>query len=162
MRLMYHPHTCTDKWRPTASTLCPHDRKALELCHSYTQNKAQKHHPQRIPGYWWLFQTQHLSHYSARLVEEKKMNNSDFCPFQVCHFRIVTTHCYYYCNRLYKLLYVVLDASICSPAMISPCINANTLIGAAILKSGHPYIWTMLPRANNMFHYYYLHAVTHG
>ena len=39
------------KWRPTANTLCPHDRKALELCRSYAQNKVQKHHPQRIP---WL------------------------------------------------------------------------------------------------------------
>ena len=42
---------------------------------------------------------QHLSHYSARLVEErKKRNNSDFQPFQVCHFKIVNTHCYYYCR----------------------------------------------------------------
>ena len=42
---------CTDKWRPTANTLCPHNQKALEFCRSYTQNKAQKHHPQGIP---WL------------------------------------------------------------------------------------------------------------
>ena len=28
--------------------------------------------------------------------------------------------------------------------------NANTLIGAAILKLGHPYIWDMLPRAHNI------------
>ena len=35
--------------------LCPLDRKALELCRSYAQNKAQKHHPQEFPGYWWLF-----------------------------------------------------------------------------------------------------------
>ena len=27
---------------------CPHNQKALELCRSYAQNKAQKHHPQRI------------------------------------------------------------------------------------------------------------------
>ena len=30
--------------------------------------------------------------------------------------------------------------------------NANTLIGAAILKSGHPYIWATLPRAHNYKH----------
>ena len=51
LQLMHHPSTCTDEWHPTANTLCPHDRKALEICHSYVQNKAQKHHPQRIP---WL------------------------------------------------------------------------------------------------------------
>ena len=36
-----------------------------------------------------------------KIVEEKTlmMNNSDFQPFQVCHFKIiVTTHCYYYCR----------------------------------------------------------------
>ena len=30
--------------------------------------------------------------------EREKMNNSDFRPFQVYHFKIVTTHCYYYCR----------------------------------------------------------------
>ena len=30
--------------------------------------------------------------------ERKKMNNSDFRLFQVCHFKIVATHCYYYCR----------------------------------------------------------------
>ena len=34
------------KWHPTANTLCPHDQKALELCCSYAQNKAQKYHPE--------------------------------------------------------------------------------------------------------------------
>ena len=29
---------------------------------------------------------------------KKKMNDSDFRPFQVCHFKIVTTHCYYNCR----------------------------------------------------------------
>ena len=58
-----------------------------------------------FPGYLWLFWTQHLSRCGARLVEEerrkkerrkKKMNNSEFRSFQVRHFKIVTTHCYYY------------------------------------------------------------------
>ena len=48
---------------------------------------------------------QHVSHYGARLAEErrrkKKLNNSDFRLFQVCHFKIVTTHYYmYYYSRL--------------------------------------------------------------
>ena len=71
------------------------------------------------------------------------MNNFDFRPFQVFHFKIVTTHCYYYTadwGRLYKLFDVLLDASISSLAMILRE-NTNTLIGAAILNSGHPYIW---------------------
>ena len=52
---------------------CPHDRKALNLSFSYAQNKAQKHHPREFPGYWWLFQMQHLLRYSTRLVEERKI-----------------------------------------------------------------------------------------
>ena len=42
------------------------------------------------------------------------MNNADFRPFQVCHFKIVTIHIAITTadwGRLYKLLYVVLDAS---------------------------------------------------
>ena len=66
---------------------------------------------------------QHLSHYGARLFEERKMNNSDFQLFQVCHFKLIlhiaiTTADW---GRLYKLLGVLLDASICSPVMISLC-----------------------------------------
>ena len=50
----------------------------------------------------------HVLHYGARLAEEKKkerkkegkkMNDSGFRPFQVCHFKIVTTCCYYYCRQ---------------------------------------------------------------
>ena len=69
--------------------------------------------------------------------ERKKTNNSDFRLFQVCHFKIVTIHIAIttaYWSRHYNLLYVVLDASISS---------------LAILKSGHPYIWAMLPWAHN-------------
>ena len=59
---------------------------------------------------------QHLSHYSARLVEEerkKKMNNSDFIDRfrfatlkHLLHIAITTTDW----GRLYKLLDVLLDA----------------------------------------------------
>ena len=79
-----------------------HSAPTIEKCWSYVavyaQNKAQKHHSrEEFPDYWWLFRTQHLSHYSTRLVEERK-NNSDFRLFQVFHFKIVTTQCYYYCR----------------------------------------------------------------
>ena len=50
------------------------------------------------------------------------MNNSDFRLFLVCHFKIATIHIAITAadwSRLYKLLYVVLDASICSLVMIS-------------------------------------------
>ena len=68
---------------------------------------------------------QHLSCYGARLFEEefeKITDNSDFQLFHVCHFKIITTHCFTTADwgRLYKLLDVLLDTSICSLAMISP------------------------------------------
>ena len=68
---------------------------------------------------------QHLSRYGTRLFEEevnKKRNNSDFWLFQVCHFKVVTIHIAITTadwGRLYKLLDVLLDASICSLVMIS-------------------------------------------
>ena len=88
-----------------ASTLCPTIEKRWSYVVVTLNTKLKMHTPRKFPGYWWLFRTQHLSRYSARLVEErrkkerkKKMNNSEFRPFQVCHFKIVTTHCYYYCR----------------------------------------------------------------
>ena len=42
-----------------------------------------------------------VSRYGARLVKKegkKTMNNSDFQLFQVYHYKIVTTLCYYYCS----------------------------------------------------------------
>ena len=69
-------------------------------------------------------------------------------PFQVCHFKklihiAITTADW---GRLYKLLDVLLDASICSLAM---SIAVKTLIHwlePTILKSSHP---ATLPRAHN-------------
>ena len=51
-------------------------------------------------------------------------------------------------GRLYKLLNVLLDANICSLAMITVKTLIVSLIGAAILKSGHP-AWATLPQAHN-------------
>ena len=48
----------------------------------------------------------HISGYDARLAEERRVNNSNFRLFQVCHFKIVLTHITTAdWNRLNKLLY---------------------------------------------------------
>ena len=59
------------------------------------------------------------------------MKNFDFRPFQVCHFQFaaITTGADW--GKLYKLPYILLHRRV----------NTNTLIGAAILFSGHSYIW---------------------
>lgn len=65
----------------------------------------------------------------------KKMNNLNFWPFQVRHLRIVSVDwaAYISCSKfLWTLAFAVQQ-------------NYRLLIGAAILLSGHPYIWAMLP-----------------
>ena len=98
--------------------------------------QAQKNHPREFHDYWWLFWTQHTSHYSVRQAEErkkerKKMNKSEFQLFLVYHFKIVTTHCY---------------ASICLPVIV-----VNALIEATVLFLGHPNIWVTLPWAHKNY-----------
>ena len=47
-------HACTNKWHPTASTLCPLSlprKKAQAVSLSYTQSKAQMNHPREFPDY---------------------------------------------------------------------------------------------------------------
>ena len=72
----------------------------------------------------------HVSRYDARLAKERrKKEDEQFCmtfelTFRVCHFKIVTIHVVITTadwGKFYKLFCVLLDASICSPAMISPC-----------------------------------------
>ena len=136
----------------TASTLCPTiDTKALVLCRRYAQNKVQKHHSQRIP---WLLvaisnTTLDFSHYSARLVEERKKKERwtilifgrfRFAPLKWLLYVAITTVDW---GKPFKLLWVLLDASICSQWWYRRE-NANILIGAAILKSATS------PRAHNM------------
>ena len=56
--------------------------------------------------------------------ERKKMTNSDFWSFQVCHFKIVTIHIAITTadlDKFYKLLDVALNVSNCSPAIMSSC-----------------------------------------
>ena len=88
----------------------------------------------------------HVPCYGTRLAEErKKMNNSDFRSLQVCHFKIVTITTADW-GRLYKLLCTFR----CEHFVLWQCVNANTLIGAAILKSGHPYIMGSLLQAHRI------------
>ena len=49
-QLMHHD-VCSDKWHPTASTLCPLSlphKKAQAVSSSHTQSKAQMDNPQII------------------------------------------------------------------------------------------------------------------
>ena len=99
-------HSIAHEWHPTASTLCPLSlphRKAHMVSLDFAQNdsKLKRTIPREFSDCWWLFRTLHISHHGARLVEEKRkknMKNSDFQLLQVCHFKILYTHCYYYCR----------------------------------------------------------------
>ena len=81
-------------------------------------------HPQEI--FWLLVGISNATHHImvlGWLKKEERMKEDDFWPFQVCHFKLViyiaiTTADW---GRCYKLLYVLLDASICSLTMISLC-----------------------------------------
>ena len=88
---------------------------------------------------------QHLSRYSARLVEERRgwtiliFDRFRFATLkQLLRIDVAIADW----GRLYKLLYKVLDASICSPGDdITVKTLYITLIGAAILFSFHPYTY---------------------
>ena len=101
------------KWRPTANTLRPHDRKALELFRSYALKQSAKAPlPENflatggsfecntflIATLDWLKKEREIERKEERKKERKKMNDSDFWPFQVCPFKMVTVRCHYYCR----------------------------------------------------------------
>ena len=49
LRLMHHPSTCINEWRPTASTLCPLDlprKRTHKVSRSCAQEDTQNDHPQ--------------------------------------------------------------------------------------------------------------------
>ena len=62
--LVCHQHTLVDEWSPTASMLCspaqssPQKNRTREVA-VMLKTKLKKAHLQIIPGYWWLFWTQH-------------------------------------------------------------------------------------------------------
>ena len=153
LRLMCHPSMCTDKWHPTASTLCSvplslPSRKALE--ESYAQNKARRDHPRNFLTILVAISDSTSLHYGTRLAEGERERERwtvlIFLPFLVCHFLlhiVITTADW---GRLYKLLYVLFDASICSPAMILLCkckhINSgHYLVFGPSLHMGYAIMW---------------------
>ena len=98
-QLMHHPSTCTDEWRPTASTLCllslPCKRAGGK---SQLRSKRSSNEP-FLENF--LTTGSYFELYMYRVMgwrRRKKMNKSESLLFQVCHFKIVTTHCYYYCR----------------------------------------------------------------
>ena len=82
-------HMCTDKWLPTASTLCPSvfpAKKAQAVSPSYAQSKAHMNHLQAenfvtIGGCFECY-TYHVTAlgWLKKEEERKKMNDSDFSP----------------------------------------------------------------------------------
>ena len=93
-------HVCIDEWRPTASTLCLFSlprKKTHAISPSYAQSKDQNRlSPENFMAIGGSFK---CYTYRVRVLrwskkkERKKVNNSDFRPYQVCHFKIVTTRC---------------------------------------------------------------------
>ena len=81
----------------SAFSIFPAEKRSVELRRSYTQNQVWNAHPREFPGYWWLFWADWDMALGCLKKEErkKKINNSDFRSFQVCHFKTVTTHRYY-------------------------------------------------------------------
>ena len=85
----------------SVSLSLPH-RKALE--ESYVQTKLKGTIPRKFPDYtggYFKFNTYQiiaLGWLKGERKKERKMNSSDFWRFLVCHFKIVATHCYYYCR----------------------------------------------------------------
>ena len=132
LQLMHHLRTCAptngiQQPEHSAPSL-PRKKSASSKSQLHSKQSSNEPPPENfmVIGGCFKCYTHHVTVLGWLKKEErkKKMNNSDFRPFQVWHFKIVPTCCYYYCRlgqALYKLLYVLLDMSISSLAMISPC-----------------------------------------
>ena len=102
-------HMHCDEWRLSVPS--------IKKCWSYMYSMSQLHvrstpsskctPPGEFPGYWWLFQTQHLLRNGARLAEERIWTILIFDRFrfatlkQLLHTAITTADW----RRLYELLY---------------------------------------------------------
>ena len=112
----------------------------------HSKQSAKAPPPREFPGYWWQFRTQHFSRYSAIdwLKKEKRWKILIFGCFRFAPLKrlllyvAITTVDW---GNPFKLLWVLLDAIAFAPRWWYRHDNANTLIGAIILKSGHSYIW---------------------
>ena len=138
-----YPSTCADEWRPTASTLCPLSLPRKESVAVTLKTKLKRTIYREFPGYWWPFWTQHLSRYGARLFEEERRRWTIliFDRFrlvvleQVLDTITVTVYGAAYISSS-KYLWTLAFAARQNYRRV----NANTLIGAAIL----------FPRAHKM------------
>ena len=82
------------------SALSVSPQKSAKVKSQLSSKQVQNAHSIEFSRHWWLFWMQHLSCYSTRLAKERKkerkkeedMNNLEFL---VCHYKRVTTHCYY-------------------------------------------------------------------
>ena len=129
--------------RPTASTLCPLSLPRKESVAVTLKTKLKRTIFREFPGYWWPFWTQHLSRYGARLFEEERRRWTIliFDRFrlvvleQVLDTITVTAYGAAYISSS-KYLWTLAFAARQNYRRV----NANTLIGAAIL----------FPRAHKM------------
>ena len=138
---------CTN-WLPTASTLCP--LLSLFLQKS-SGSKSQLHSKQSsngpspdnfmtIGGCFECYTYCNTALGWLKKKKEKNVNNSDFRPFQVCHFKVVPIHIAITTagwGKLYKWLYVFLNMSI----NLFPGNDIEYIDWSRHLVSGHPYIW---------------------
>ena len=90
--------TCTNEWHQLVLSAFPAKAYAGSYKLQLRSNLSSvRIIPRQFPSYWWYFKhNTSLTCYVARLAEErKKMNNSDFEPFQVGH---LDTSYYCYCR----------------------------------------------------------------
>ena len=101
-QLMRHSHMCAPMnsfHQPihTAPSVFKYTSGKSQLCSKQSSNEPSPVIFMAVGGCFECY-----THYGTSLAEErrrrKKLNNSDFLQFQVCHFKIVTTHRYYYCR----------------------------------------------------------------
>ena len=95
--LTYH----NTKWRPTASLLKSAPRKSAGVkseLRSKLSTKAPSQEDSLATGGSFKRNTYRVTALDWLKKERKKMNDSEFRPFQVCHFKIVTTRCHCYCR----------------------------------------------------------------
>ena len=100
LRLIRHLRTYTDKWHPTVNTLCPTIESAGVMSQLRSKQSAKAPPSENFLATGGCFEcnTSHVIALGWLKKEKKKMNKSDFWPFHVCHFKIVATHCCFFCR----------------------------------------------------------------
>ena len=82
---------------PSQSSLQKGTGGKSQLCSKQSSTGSFPKNFLTISGYFecYMYRVMALG-WLKKEKKEKKKNNSDIRPFQVCNFKIVTTHCYYY------------------------------------------------------------------